>query len=82
VLVIDLQSKFTTILKVQGNIYDQYYNETINVCLKFAVNFRCSYTVLGSGKVSAGSISEEKSKQMLLKAGLDLHYRAAPSKII
>ena len=49
-------------------------NETINVCLKFAVNLFCSYTVLGSDKVSAGSISGEKSKQMLLKAGLDLHF--------
>ena len=63
-------------------LYDQYYSETISVCLKFPLNFGCSYTVLGSGKVSAGSISGEKSKQMLLKAGLDLHYQAAPSKII
>ena len=69
-------------LKVQGNIYDQYHNETISVCLKFAVNFRCSYTVLGSDKVSAGSIWGGKSKQMLLKAGLDLYYRAAPSKTV
>ena len=69
-------------VKVQGNIYDQYYSETISVCLKFAPNFCCSYTVLGSGKVSAGSISGEKSKQMLLKAGLDPNYQAEPSKII
>ena len=69
-------------LKVQGNIYDQYHYETISVCLKFAVNFRCSYTVLGSGKVSTGLISGEKSKQILLKAWLDLHYWTAPSKII
>ena len=69
-------------LKVQGNIYDQYYNETIKVHLKSAANSHCSYTVLGSGKVSAGSISGEKSKQMLLKGGLNLHYRAALSKII
>ena len=69
-------------LKVQGNIYDQYYNKTIKERLKFAAKSRCSYTFLGSGKVSAGSISGEKSKQMLLKAGLDLHYQAAPLKII
>jgi len=50
--------------------------------LKFALNFCRSYTVLGSGKVSAGSISGEKSKQMLLKAGLDLQNWVAPSKII
>ena len=69
-------------LKVQGNIYDQYYDETINVILKFAVNLYSSYTVLGSDKVSADSISGEKSKQMLLKAQLDLQYPAAPSKIV